>query len=528
MSASASKKKRKELEEQGLSPRAIAEQKAQEQKKKLLRNVLIVVLCVAVAAALIFGVISLVNRPTPPSYDTKAAVATVGEEKITVPVYDIFYNTNASSMYNYGYSYFITAGTPLSQQNYSFGEGTWEDVFKESAANAIQTAYNYYIDAKQNGYSLSDEQKDAIDQNVDAVKTAASNYGYRNVDRFLGVYYGEGVTLDDYKTFLEVNAYYEGYLAKLKEDFNPTAEELKDAYDKDTGAFDFVSYTYKTTEAEAATVPAENENKEEAGNAETETGAETEAGTEPETEAAPANTETVYTDEAKAAAKEKAESYLTAMPEDANTGRNHKSDVTNSFNEEVANWLFDAERKEGDSKVFTMKEDETAFVTIRFDSRDTNDYHCMKANVLTITKDKKDTELKEGEQSAKDKFDALLKAVEDGMSDDAFNEAVTALGYTVSTTSVNHASFDETVRSWLFDESRQKGDLKTDYENDTTYYLIRFVEAEKDTYRDTLVKDSLLSAKTEAIATANKIQIVEDMLQYANTDLTFNATSSES
>ena len=44
MSASASKKKRKELEEQGLSPRAIAEKKAKEQKQKTLRNVLIVVL----------------------------------------------------------------------------------------------------------------------------------------------------------------------------------------------------------------------------------------------------------------------------------------------------------------------------------------------------------------------------------------------------------------------------------------------------------------------------------------------------
>ena len=76
MSASASKKRRKELELQGLSTKDIAAKEEKEQRSKLLRNGLIVALVVAVCVAAVFAVISLVNRP---SYDTKAAAATVGD-----------------------------------------------------------------------------------------------------------------------------------------------------------------------------------------------------------------------------------------------------------------------------------------------------------------------------------------------------------------------------------------------------------------------------------------------------------------
>ncbi len=512
MSASASKKKRKELEEQGLSPKAVAAQEAKEKKQKVLRNALIVVLCVAVAAAAVFAVISLVNKP---DYDTKAAVATVGDEKITVPVYNIFYNQSASNLYNYGYSYFIQAGTPLSQQNNVFGgEGTMEDFFKENAANALQTTYNYYIKAKEDGYKLTDEQKDAVKKELDAVKSAAKTYGFTNVNKFLSAYYGKGCTLADYETYLNVNAMYNGYFTKLQEAFAPSAEEIQAKYDEDHGAFDLVNFSYKTVTAESTSVPAE-------GGEQSEKGENTDPTGDTETP-----TTTVYSDEAKAEAKETADAYAEEMPEDADTSTNNKSAVTANFNEEIANWLFDAERKEGDVKVFAKDEEGISYYTVRFNSLDTNDYCRVKANIISITKDKEDAEPKEGEQTAKEKYEALIKAVEDGMSDEAFSEAASALGYTVTVSPVNHTYANEEIRSWLFDESRKAGDLKTDIENDTTYYVVRYVGTEEDSYRDTLVKDTLWNEFTESIATAKEITVNEDLLKFANTDLTFQSNNS--
>ena len=514
MSASASKKKRKELEEQGLSPKAAAAQEAKEQKQKTLRNVLIVALCVAVAAAAIFAVISLVNKP---DYDTKAAVATVGDEKITVPVYDIFYNQTANSLYNYGYSYFIQPGVPLSQQSNALGgEGTMEDFFKDNASSSIQTAYNYYIQAKEAGYQLTDEQKEALKQEVEAVKTAASNYGFPNVNRFLSAYYGKGCTLSDYETYLNVNAMYNGYYNKLQEDFAPSAEEIQAAYDKEPEAYDFVKYTYAIANAESTTVPAEDAKQDE--------GAEN---TDP-TAATEIPTTTVYSDEAKAAAKETADSYVEKMPEDAKTVSNDKASVNSSMGDEIAGWLFDAARKEGDTNVFARNEDGTSYCTIRFEGRDVNDYRRVNANVISITKDKEDAEPKAGEQTAKEKFDALVKAAESGMSDEAFAEAVSALGYSATVSPISKNYSNEEIRSWLYEEGRKEGDVTAEIENDTTYYVVRYVGLEEDSYRDTRVKEQLWNELTQSIASAKEISFVEDMMQHANTDLTFQSNSSES
>lgn len=514
MSASASKKKRKELEEQGLSPKAVAAQKEKETKQKVLRNVLIVALCVLVAAAAVFAVISLTNRP---DYDTKAAVATVGDEKITVPIYNIFYAETATTLSNYG---LITAGTPLSEQNSIFGEGTMEDYCKDSTNASIQTAYNYYIKAKEAGYELTAEDKDSISQQIDNMKTAAKNYGFANVGKLLSANYGKGCTLSDYETYLKVNAMYYGYYNKLQEEFVPSAEELQAAYDKDHSAYDLVSYTYMNVTAESTTIPAED--------AETGDGkSEGEDSTDP-TDATETPTQTVYSDEAKAVAKETADSYAEEMPADAQTGLSGKSEITSSFGEEIANWLFDAERKEGDVNVFAKDEDGISYCTVRFDGLETNDYKRINANIISITKDAADAKLEEGQQTAQEKFEALVNAVKDGMTDEEFSEAASALGYTVSTTPVSKTYSNADIRTWLYEDGRKAGDIKTDIESSSTYYVVRYVGLEDLTYRDTQVKSTLWNELTESIRSANEIAVVEDMMQYANTDLTFRSSSSES
>lgn len=510
MSASASKKKRKELEEQGLSPRDIAAQEEKEQKQKTLRNVLIVALCVLVAAAAIFAVISLTNRPT---YDTKAAVVTVGDEKINVPIYNIFYAETATTLSNYG---IIQPGTSLSQQSSIFGEGTMEDYCKDSTNAGIEAAYNYYIKAKEAGYELSAEDKDAISQQIDSLKTAAKNYGFSSVKKLLSANYGKGCTLSDYETYLKVNAIYTGYYNKLQEEFEPSAEELQSAYDKDHSAYDQVNYTYMNVTAESTSIPADDA---EAGKS------EGEDSTDP-TDAAETPTQTVYSDEAKAIAKETADSYAEEMPEDAKTALSGKSEITSSLGEEIANWLFEAERKEGDVHVFAKDEDGISYCTVRFDGLETNEYKRVNANIITITKDAEDAQLEEGQQSAKDKFDALIKAVEDGMSDEAFAEAASALGYTVSTTPVSKTYSNADIRGWLYEEGRKAGDLKTDIETDATYYVVRYVGLEEASYRDTMIKSSLWNDLSESIRHANEIAVVEDMMQYANTDLTFRSSNS--
>ena len=508
MSASASKRKRKELDEQGLSPKTLAEKQAKEKKSKTMKNVLIVALVILVAAAAVFGVVSLVNAP---SYDTSAAVATVGSEKVTVPVYDCFYNLNASNFYN-NYSFLIQTGTPLSKQNSFFGNGTMEDYLIESTNTSLQEILNVVAKARENNFQLSDEQKTSIKEALAGVETEAKTYGFTSADKYLRARFGEGCTLSSYEDYLNLYMLFSGYAAKLSEDFQPSAEDLKAAYEKDPGAYDLVNFTYIAVNAESS--PVESEEKPEGDNT------DATASTAESTPKA-----TMYTDEAKEAAKKQADAYIEEMPPTATTVSYNKSTTSSYLSEEIGTWLFDEARKEGDAKVFARNEENTAYFTVRFNSRDNNDYHRVNANIISIAKDT--AEVKEGEQSAQQKRDALLEAVKEGMSDEDFAEAVTKLSYSSSTTSVTKSYTVEEIRDYLFDESRKAGDLKS-FETDTAYYVARYVSTEEDSYRDTLVKNALWSEFYSGIAEANKIEVNEDLLKHANTDLTFNANTSES
>lgn len=504
MSASASKKKRKELEEQGLSAKDLAAQKEREKKNKALRNILIVALAILVCAAAVFAVISLINRP---SYDTKATVATVGSEKISVPVYDYFYNNTVSQLYTNSYmSYFIEKDKLFSEQ--SLGDQTVEEYMKDATKSNIQEVLNTVAKAKEAGYKLSDEEKQSMTDAIESLKTEASSYGYTSTEKYLHARFGEGCSISAYKEYLELILTYTGYLSQRQDDFQPTAEELQAEYEKDTSAYDLVSYTYATSAAESTKVE--------------KTGEEAEEGDED----ASTTDDTVYTDEAKAAAKEKAESYLEEMPEDAATNTTNKSSVSSSMSEEIADWLFDDARKEGDIKVFAKTEEEIYFYTVRYEGRDTNDYCLVNANIISIAKDAADAEVKEGEQTAAEKKDALIAAIKDGMTDEEFSEAVSALGYTASTNSVSHTYSMEEIREWLFDESRKAGDIFTAYENDSDYYVIRYVSTDEETYRDKMIKNTLWNEEYESIISGNEIVIDEDLLKYAYTDLMFRDTSS--
>ena len=494
MSASASKKKRKELEEQGLSAKDVAVKKEKEKKAKFLRNAAIVALCAAVALGAVFAVISLVNRP---SYDTDAAAVTVGSEKISVPVYDYFYNLTVTNFYN-SYSFLIQSDTPLSQQSNFFGEGSLEDYMKQSTNDSLEEVLNLVAAARAAGYKLSDEDKEEIKTALENARAEAKGYGWPSVDKYLAARYGEGCDLDAYEEYLTLVLLYSGYGTKLNEEFQPTAAELSAAYEASPETYDLVTFTYASTSASSSKVDPDDEN----------------------------NTDTTYTDEAKAEAKATAESYLEEMPETSYTNTYSKDNISSYYNAEIAEWLFDSDRKEGDAKVFARNEKETSFYTVRFDSRDTNDYCLVNANIIAITKDTESTELKEGQQSSEEKHDALLAAIEDGMTDEAFGNAVTALGYSASTTSIAHAYSIEEIKDFLFDAGRKPGDLLTTYETDTTYYVVRFASTNEVTYRDSLVKSKLWNDYYEGIAHTNKIVLDEELLKNAVTDLTFNSSSS--
>ena len=206
MSASASKKKRKQLDPQGLSFREIAEQKQAEKKKKTRKNVLIVVCAVLAVLVIVYGVILLINSRY------RKTVATVGDEEIILPIYNTFYMTNANNM-SY-YNIFKPNVALRDQPNTVDGEGgTMEDYLIRTTNDSIRQNYNLYIKAMADKtFSLSDDAKQYISNSIKSMETSATNAGYPSVNDYLRANFGRGYKLSDYDHCFGVHPASAGHL----------------------------------------------------------------------------------------------------------------------------------------------------------------------------------------------------------------------------------------------------------------------------------------------------------------------------
>ena len=541
MSASASKKKRKQLDPQGLSFREIAEQKQAEKKKKTRKNVLIVVCAVLAVLVIVYGVILLINSRY------RKTVATVGDEEIILPIYNTFYMTNANNM-SY-YNIFKPNVALRDQPNTVDGEGgTMEDYLIRTTNDSIRQNYNLYIKAMADKtFSLSDDAKQYISNSIKSMETSATNAGYPSVNDYLRANFGRGYKLSDYENYLTITTTASEYTQHLQDTFAPSESDLSTAYDASPEDFDFVFYTYSTTKAEAEKTES-TENTEDDENKSSDLN--TANASEPAQDAAP-----TYTDEAKAAAKAEAEKKQENMPEDASSTHVQKSQIANK---ELAEWLFDSARKEGDTTVIAQDEEGTTYVTVRFDNRETNDYNRVNGYILTIDRKVEAADAEEGSEATKaeesseasregseetekddekeaeptpdEKLATLKEGLKDGMTDEEFETYVKDLKYSANVRTMDKYSSIDEINEWLFDPARKAGDTET-FETEDTYYLVRFSSVQEMTYRNELVKYSLLKKLTSEISNQNELKLVMDVetiKEKANTNLTFRGNTSAS
>ena len=542
MSASASKKKRKELETQGLSPKEIRAKKETDKRKKTTRNIILAVVAVLLVAAIVVGIIALLN------HRYRQTVATVGDQKITVPVYNCFYANNANQMYSY-LSQFnaVQPNVKFSEQANPYGEGTLEDYLVEYTNSYLQSVYILYSKAQNDSnFQLSQDGKDSIAKALQTMKDDAAARGYPDADKFLSQAYGRGTTLEDYETYLNIPTVAAEYDTYLQSTFAPTEEELKSAYEAAPDDYDIVAFSYSDTKA-VGKVDKENEDK-----------------------------EVEITDEDRAEAKKNAEAKEKDFPADATETHVRKSNV--SSNKEMADWLFDAARKEGDIKTFQLDEEGNNYRTIKFGSRDTNDYARVTAYVIEIPKDKApeavlpetatpdaeapdaetpeteapeteapeteapeteapetdapetvapaDDEKKDDEKTptAEETLAKIVDGLKPEMTDAEFEEYVKAQYKAVSTEVLDKNDLPEEVNEYLFSADRKAGDYETITTEDT-YYVVRYVSTNEMTYRNEIVKNSLYNAMYSELMDSVTIDVDKKALKYANTDLTFYPSS---
>lgn len=379
------------------------EAKKQNKKKIDGTEVAIKVILAVVVIGIVIGIAAAINAFGIPQR-TFTAVK-VGDRNYSVAEYEYYYTntfqTYAQTASNGSFSLFDYT-KDIETQKTTDEEGneiTYAELFKQNVMKTLETSNYYLNEAKAAGVTLDDEHKAQVDDTITEIMNYADQYGY-SATRYASRLYGKGMTIKLLRSILEEQNLVAQYLNDKNADLytNITDEEIEAEYANDPSeyqAIDIRLFGFEIPAEEDAEITSEEapeatEAAEETTVEETAAEAEetTEAAEETTAEAAEETTaeETTEAEEETTEAPKseavleleaKANEMLGKITDDASFAKLaveyapeeaketyandsatlmkglKKSVVSTNIDEELADWLFSADRAAGDKKIFT-------------------------------------------------------------------------------------------------------------------------------------------------------------------------------
>lgn len=493
MSASSKKKLRTDSEQ--LTERQRTEQK-QEKELKLYTIGFIAVMAVILAVALLVGTQRVIANSG--VRERKTIAYTVGDHALTSTDLNYFFSDTVNDFVNRYGSYAAIFGLdttkPLNEQ-YVDEENTrtWADDFMDTAKGNATAVYTVADAARAAGHTLSEEELAQVDAVVENLKMYATISGHGSVKSYLKAVYGNGATEESYRTYLEnsilADSYQAAYADSLTYDDAALREAEKENYSK------YSSFTYNqyivdagkfltggTTDEEGTTTYSDEEK-------------------DASVKAAEAAAKALVTENVKTVAdldKAIAEMEINKEAEGISSIPYVNNDYRN-ISPDVAKWLSDDARKEGDKTVIantSVRTDAegsettvtTGYTVVFFLGR--NDNTSLLPDVRHIlvgfeggTQNEQGQTVYSDEEkaAAKEKAEALLKQfTEEGASEEAF--AALASEHTTDPGSKENGGLYENVypgqmvpafNDWCFQSDRKAGDtgiIETNYGCHVMYY----------------------------------------------------------
>lgn len=372
--------------------------------------------------------------------------ATIAGESVKVNEINYHFNQSYSMYYQYG---IITSRDDLDTAFDETTGQTYGDYLYEMAAQTQQSVVLLNQEAKKAGFVA-----ESVDRQVDEYIQTIRDYASTNnttADQVLKGQYGAGITVRDVKNFMTRELTAQEYTEYLKQtEYTMTEEEMQAAYDAAPEDYDTVTFNAylvagqydaaATADEIALAVTAASEK------AQTILDATTDAKSFHDASEAAAGTD---------GASGFADDADPTIFEDIN-----KSYITSYLTEDIAAYLFDADRKAGDKEIITT---DTGAYAVYFQSRQLDEAESASYRILTLD----DTDV----AAAKAKLEEYKTSVTDEASfislakKHSEDSATAYKGGLVS--DVTAASFDaaaateqETaLKAWLFSGERKAGDM---------------------------------------------------------------------
>ena len=519
MSASAKKKLRKEENAAQLTEKQLKEQK-EAKKLKLYTTIFVVAIAVVLVAGLIIAGTNFYKNSG--IKEKNIVAAQIGEHEINGVEMSYYYTDTIdnnvsrwSSTYGDSMSLYLSLmgldlSQPLSSQTYSDGT-TWADYFVDIALSTAQRDYLLSDKAKAEGYTLSEESQDLLDQTFNNLPAFATIYGYTEVDNYLRAIYGPGANEESYRAYAERSAlasdYYDAYAESLVIDDAAIRAYEADKYDE----FSSYSYTsYILSYSYFLTGGTEDEN-----GGVTYSDAEKEAARVAAKVAAESLSQCTTAEELNAAIG--ALNLSESAPAEATV---YENVLYTSLGNNIRDWMTDSSRKAGDLTVVaneTTTTDEngvestvinsyTAYVyTGRNDNNEvmSNVRHILASFEGGTTDENGVTTYSDAEKAAaKEKAEGILDLYEMGeLTEQAFADL--AVSNSDDTASAANGGLIEDIAEaqglyvapfteWAVDPAREPGDtgiVETTY----GYHVMYYVGDDELTYRDSMIREQILS-----------------------------------
>ncbi len=524
---------------------------------RVIGRILGIVLIVAIVCGAAFAVLK-----TTGVFARMETAFTVGSHKISVAEYGYMYymqyqNTASraqQSEQQYGYNMygFDYNKSPEDQDSpYADDDGNtikWSKQLEENTVDYMKEFYTLYDNAVAAGYTVNDDEKKDIDDQIESMRETASGKNSTSsgsismsLNSYLKVYYGEGITESFMRKLMEKEMVVQRFSEDKQKEFEDkyTDEVLDEEYKKDTTEYDVVDlrmYAFEpetleakdgeTEEALQKRQEAENANalkkaqamiekvtdeasfKKEAEvfiqeklDAENSTDDDVPAAEKTEAEAAEEKTDDAADETAQAAEDAEAETAEDKTEEEKDTDKHdsetkaygtNKASVKSTISEDAAKWAFAA--KAGAKKAFAAENGKAyaVYVVKAAYPQPTVDVR----HILFMTIDTETQEKLSDEEIAKKKAQAeeVLKEwnAKADKSSEAFGELATQ--YTEDTGSQETGGLYEGVTpgqmvdsfdKWIFDDSRKEGDVEI-VESEYGYHIMYFVGNKSLAYRNSL------------------------------------------
>lgn len=391
----------------------------------------------------------------------------IGNTEYTVADFNALYVMTFSSFYSY-YGSTINSkmdlSKPLSEQFVSEDE-SWEDYFIDYTYMTLKDLTALYELAIAEGIELPEEDRESLDSLAKNLEDDAAAYG-TDVQTYIEDMYGKGVTYSNLYKIMEIQSYAIAYSNYYKENkVTVTEDEVWDYYRANSKLYDTADFLYYY-------VPYTSDISE-SGYSKKEADAIAEAFRKTGTKEEFVDLAYEYTRDEDAK-----EQYLT--DEDLTYAKD--AGYQDIGIEEVADWIFDGSRKEGDVIAYDDTE-YSMYIIIMFVKVNSCDYTLKNVRHIVMSPERSEdgTVSDEAWEALKLKAEAVYQEYKDGpMTEDSF--AALAVKYTEDAGAENGGLYGDIYRGktvddfeeWCFEEGRKPGDtgiIRSSYGYHVMYFV---------------------------------------------------------